>query len=158
MKRHELPRRQFLKSVGAAAIAGPALLARAAEAATPRRPNVLMIVADDQRHDTIVALGNAHIQTPTLDRLARDGFAFTPGAMYGLATASRLCPSRAMFAYGPDALFECRTDLGTFPMLGEVSPESGYDSFGCGKWHNGPKSFTRGFNAGAKYFLGECMK
>ena len=41
-------------------------------------PNILFIFADDQRADTIAALGNTHIQTPNLDRLARRGVAFTP--------------------------------------------------------------------------------
>src|SRR5688572_1145731 len=35
------------------------------------RPNVLFLLADDQRADTIAALGNAHIQTPNLDGLVR---------------------------------------------------------------------------------------
>ena len=34
----------------------------------PRRPNILFILADDQRWDTIGALGNPQIQTPNLDR------------------------------------------------------------------------------------------
>ena len=38
------------------------------------RPNVLFLFADDQRSDTIAVYGNGHIQTPSLDRLARDGF------------------------------------------------------------------------------------
>ena len=33
------------------------------------RPNVLLILADDQRWDTIRALGNSEIRTPNLDRL-----------------------------------------------------------------------------------------
>ena len=36
------------------------------------RPNIVILFADDQRADTIAALGNAHIQTPNLDRLAKD--------------------------------------------------------------------------------------
>ena len=37
------------------------------------RPNVLLIVTDDQRPDTIGAFGNRIIQTPNLDALARRG-------------------------------------------------------------------------------------
>ncbi|HEY1191469.1 MAG TPA: arylsulfatase, partial [Gemmata sp.] len=44
-----------------------------AAAADARGPNVLVLFTDDQRADTIGALGNAHIRTPNLDRLAKRG-------------------------------------------------------------------------------------
>ena len=43
----------------------------------PRKPNVLLFFTDQQRADTIHALGNPVIRTPNLDRLCRDGVAFT---------------------------------------------------------------------------------
>ena len=46
----------------------------AADAA--ERPNVLFLFADDQRADTIAALGNPIIKAPNLDRLVRRGRAF----------------------------------------------------------------------------------
>jgi arylsulfatase len=42
-----------------------------------QRPNILWYCADQQRWDTIRALGNPHVRTPTLDRLVREGVAFT---------------------------------------------------------------------------------
>ena len=41
------------------------------------RPNVLLILTDDQRFDTIHALGNPDIITPNMDWLAARGAAFT---------------------------------------------------------------------------------
>ena len=41
------------------------------------RPNILLIYTDQQRFDTIRALGNGHIHTPNLDRLVGEGVAFT---------------------------------------------------------------------------------
>lgn len=41
------------------------------------RPNILLIYTDQQRFDTIRALGNRHIHTPNLDRLVREGVTFT---------------------------------------------------------------------------------
>ena len=38
-------------------------------AETKRRPNILVILTDDQRYDTINALGNHEIYTPNIDRL-----------------------------------------------------------------------------------------
>jgi arylsulfatase A-like enzyme len=40
-------------------------------------PNILIIYTDQQRYNTIRALGNEYIQTPNLDRLVKEGVAFT---------------------------------------------------------------------------------
>ena len=40
------------------------------------RPNIVMILTDDQRYDAIGYAGNDAIQTPNLDRLARSGLIF----------------------------------------------------------------------------------
>ena len=60
------------------------------------RPHVLLLVSDDQRPDTIHALGNPHIQTPHLDALVRRGTVFTRASC-----AHPLCyPSRAELLTG----------------------------------------------------------
>ena len=41
------------------------------------KPNILFIMTDQQRFDTIGELGNEHIYTLNLDRLVQRGFAFT---------------------------------------------------------------------------------
>src|SRR4029078_12729133 len=51
----------------------PALAASDVPAKTP---NVIFLFADDQRADTIGALGNPHIKTPNLDRLVQSGLVF----------------------------------------------------------------------------------
>lgn len=149
-----LPRRTFLKAVGAAAIAGPSLVRSAARAAAGgRKLNVMMVVADDQRNDTIAALGNGHIRTPHMDRLARDGFAFTRARCMGAQQGAVCVPSRAALHTGR-TLFRVPDNIGSYPMIGDVLQQAGHTSFGCGKWHNGPKSFARGFNAGGNIFFG----
>ena len=40
-------------------------------------PNILWITTDQQRYDTIQALGNEHIHTPNLDRLCAEGTGFS---------------------------------------------------------------------------------
>src|SRR5689334_17768288 len=45
-------------------------------AETGKKPNVIFLFADDQRADTIGALGNPHIKTPNLDQLVHRGFVF----------------------------------------------------------------------------------
>ena len=44
---------------------------------TTTHPNILWICTDQQRYDTLHALGNPHIHTPNLDRLVAEGVAFT---------------------------------------------------------------------------------
>ncbi|MEC9241947.1 MAG: sulfatase-like hydrolase/transferase, partial [Gemmatimonadota bacterium] len=50
---------------------------------TDSRPNILFILADDQRYDTIGALGNSEVSTPNLDALVRSGTAFTSAHIMG---------------------------------------------------------------------------
>lgn len=66
-------RRRFLAGSAALAAAcrAPALQLRSA------RPNILLIYTDQQRHDTIRELGAAWVDTPNIDRLARQGVSFT---------------------------------------------------------------------------------
>ena len=60
------------------------------------QPNILWICTDQQRADTIGALGNPHIRTPNLDALAAQGVAFTRAYCQ-----SPVCtPSRASFLKG----------------------------------------------------------
>lgn len=149
-----LPRRTFLKAAGAAAIAGPAMLRSAARAASGKRKlNLVMVVADDQRNDTIAALGNDHIRTPNMDRLAQDGFAFTRARCMGAQQGAVCVPSRAMLHTGR-TLFHVPDHIGSYPMLGDVLQKAGYTAFGCGKWHNGNQSFARAFDAGESIFFG----
>ena len=61
-----------------------------------RRPNILWLCADQQRYDTIHALGNAVIDTPNLDRLCREGVAFTTAYCQNPVCT----PSRASFLSG----------------------------------------------------------
>src|SRR5699024_346431 len=49
------------------------------ESAVESQPNVLFVMTDQQRFDTIAALGNSSIRTPNMDRLVRRGVNFTNG-------------------------------------------------------------------------------
>ncbi|MDX1982436.1 MAG: sulfatase-like hydrolase/transferase [Bryobacteraceae bacterium] len=71
-------------------------LAASAQAQQPPRPNLLLFRTDQQRYDTIGALGNPHIRTPNLDKLVNDGVAFT-----NTYCQTPICtPSRASFFTG----------------------------------------------------------
>ena len=69
-------------------------------AAAPKRPNILFLFSDDQRFDTIHALGNDQIRTPNLDRLAQAGFVFRNNYVMGSMSGAVCYPSRAMLHSG----------------------------------------------------------
>lgn len=61
-----------------------------------RPPNILWYCTDQQRFDTIGALGNPHVHTPNLDRLVGEGVAFT----HAYCQSPICTPSRASFLTG----------------------------------------------------------
>lgn len=126
-------------------------------ATTVNRPNILFFFADDQRFDTIAALGNSAIRTPNLDRLVARGTSFTDAYIMGGSCGAVCMPSRAML-HTSRSLFHIADQGQAIPpdhaLLGETLRASGYDTFGTGKWHNGPAAFARSFNHGGEIFFG----
>jgi arylsulfatase A-like enzyme len=119
----------------------------------PGSPNILFLFTDDQRFDTIHALGNDHIVTPNMDSLVQNGVTFTHGCIMGSMVGAVCMPSRAMLMSGR-TLFRAPDDLADTLIFPEMLHEEGYTTYGVGKWHNQPASFARGFNCGAKIFFG----
>ncbi len=122
-----------------------------------RRPNILFFFTDDQRFDTIHALGNDQIITPSMDRLVERGVSFTH-AHIPCGTSGAVCmPSRAMLHTGR-TLFHLEGAGESIPpehaTLGETLRAHGYRTFGTGKWHNGPASYHRSFSEGDEIFFG----
>lgn len=155
MKHSSKQRRDFLRRM-AGSVAGAALASQTSWlcAAVDRRPNVLMIVDDDQRNDTIAATGNVHIQTPHLDRLVREGFTFTRARNMGSQVGAVCIAARAMIHTGR-SLFRAPHQMpARVPTMPQTFQKAGYTTFGCGKWHNERPSFARGFSAAASVFFG----
>jgi arylsulfatase A-like enzyme len=118
----------------------------------PQRPqNVLFLLSDDQRADTIRALGNAAIETPSLDRLVREGFAFDRAYCMGSQSGAVCIPSRAMILTGR-TLFRCEErDAHLWP---EAMRRAGFATFVTGKWHNARDWVVRSFASGESIFFG----
>ena len=118
-----------------------------------QKPNILFFFTDDQRFDTIRALGNTDVQTPTLDQLVAQGTTFTHAHIPGGTSGAICMPSRAMLHTGR-TLFHLDGAGQSIPndhiMLGEHLQANGYRTWGTGKWHNGPASFARSFSDGAE--------
>ena len=114
-----------------------------------KKPNVLFIMTDQQRFDTIAALGNSHIHTPNLDRLVRRGFAFENAystcpvcvpARYTIRTG-REPHTTSIYQNGPQAPIEGQApgmEERCGPYLARVMNGLGYRTFGVGKFHTGP--------------------
>ena len=121
------------------------------------KPNILFLFTDDQRFDTIHALGNDQIHTPNLDYLVRNGTAFTNAYIMGGTSPAVCMPSRAMMLTGR-TLFHIDGRGEGIPAAHRILPEhfrqAGYETFGTGKWHNGPESYARSFDTGAQIFFG----
>ncbi|MBL8793916.1 MAG: sulfatase-like hydrolase/transferase [Planctomycetia bacterium] len=128
-------------------------LAAAPTADAPAKPNVLFLFADDQRADTIAALGNPMIQTPNLDRLVKRGVAFDRAYMQGGLQGATCVPSRAMLLSG-QSLFRIDEKLKRDQTWRNAFGKAGYTTFMTGKWHNSPDSIAASFQIARSIFAG----
>jgi len=120
------------------------------------KPNILLLFTDDQRFDTISALGSP-VQTPNLDRLVARGTTFTHAHIPGGTSGAVCMPSRAMLHTGRHLfhLDRCGQRIpDDHTLLGEHFQAQGYTCFGTGKWHNSRPAYARSFNTGAEIFFG----
>jgi arylsulfatase A-like enzyme len=138
-----ITRRSFLK-IGAAS----AVLAKTGrvDAADPPddRLNLLFIMTDQQRADTISALGNSAIDTPALDSLVSRGVSFRQCH----ATSPVCSPSRSTLQTGrwPHSTGVLANDMelpDNETTLGEILSAAGYESGYVGKWHLGKSNQKR---------------
>ncbi len=152
-----ISRRAFLRTVGGSVLLGS--LAEADQAA--RRPNVLLILADDMGFSDLACFGS-EIHTPHLDRLAAGGL-----RMAQFYNAARCCPTRASLLTGlyqhQAGVGQMDGNLGTPQYQGflndqcltiaEVLKGAGYNTYMSGKWHvgnaKGRRPRDRGFD---RYF------
>jgi len=103
---------------------------------THSRPNVLWVCTEHQRYDTIHALASTYIRTPNLDRLTREGVAFT----HAFAQNSVCTPSRSSFLTGRyPSTTRCRQNGQNIPesevLITRELRDMGYDCGLAGKLH-----------------------
>ncbi len=160
---HPMTRRGFLKSVGVCAVA--AQVAGPAAAAVRGKPNVVLIISDDQGYTDYGFMGHKVVRTPHLDRLASQSLVFTRGYV----PTALCCPSLATMCTGlyahqhritgndPVRRNEREAVYKQFvkcPRLPEMLARNGYVSFQSGKWWMGHYSrggFTDGMTVKGRH-------
>jgi len=145
-------RREFLKTAGVGAAAMLVGRVSAQQAPKAGKPNIVMILADDQTYLDSGAYGNKDVKTPNIDRLAAQGMKFER-----CFTATAMCaPTRQQLYTG---IFPVRN--GAYPNHSQVKPGTksivhhlkalGYRVGLVGKSHFGPReSFPFEKVSGAK--------
>lgn len=130
------------------------------------KPNILLLLTDDQRYTAVGGLGIENVSTPTMDALMASGTSFTNSYILGSPHGAVCSPSRAMLMTGrhyfnieptvyaqfsvPDSLRGESKHL-TFP---EYFKANGYHTFATGKQHNGKQWVESGFDEGKSLYLG----
>ncbi len=122
------------------------------------QPNILYIMTDQQRFDTIAALGNQHIHTPNLDRLVHRGISFSnaystcPVCVPARYTIRAGCEPPTMrcfqngFAKPVHDQAENMEDRCGGPYLAKTMRKLGYRTFGIGKFHSNPWNEDLGYD------------
>lgn len=113
---------------------------------TEAAPNIVFVLVDDLRWDDLGCAGNDFVQTPNIDRIAREGVQF----QNAFATTPLCSPSRGSILTGQFAHLHGITDntergeqshrLKTFP---QVLQQAGYETAYLGKWHMGNDNTRR---------------
>ncbi len=150
-------RREFLKKIGTYGVSLPLF------PQTRKRPNVIVIMTDDQGYGDFSCHGNPVLKTPNMDKLHGESVRFTD-----FHSAPMCTPTRGQLMTGVDALKNRATSVTAgravlrrdLPTMADVFRKAGYRTGLFGKWHLGDnypyRPMDRGFET-AKYHLGFGM-
>jgi arylsulfatase A-like enzyme len=143
-------RREFMVSAGAFA-ASMAGVATSSERETRRRPNVVLILTDDQGYGDLSAHDNPYLETPNLDRLHREAVRFERFHVCPVCTPTRASLMTGRYNFRTRAI---DTYLGRAMMdpgemtVAELLRDAGYRTGIFGKWHLGDNYPMRAMDQG----------
>ncbi len=105
------------------------------------RPNLLLIMTDQQTHDAMSCAGNPWLKTPAMDSLAAGGVRFaqcyTP---YPVCSPARSSVFTSRMPHETGVRVNGKAIRSGMPTMGEIFRDAGYETVYGGKWHL-PRSF-----------------
>lgn len=105
------------------------------------KPNIIVIFTDDQRYNTIHALGNSQVITPNLDGLVQGGTVFTHAYNMGAWNGAVCVASRAMLLTGMSVWDVKKQEKDYSSLIAKQGfwpqqlKSAGYETYMTGKWH-----------------------
>src|SRR5262245_18450113 len=116
-----------------------------------RRPNIILILADDLGYETICANGGTSYKTPAIDRMAAGGMRFQNAYAHPLCTPSRVALMTGRYNFRNYTSFgELQLGEKTF---GNMLRDAGYKTCLVGKWQLSERDFQAPFHFGVEEYL-----
>jgi arylsulfatase len=139
--------RRVMTAICVAAVYSGALSAPRLQAESSKRPNIVLIMADDMGYSDLGCFGG-EIRTPNLDQLAEDGLRFTNFYSENMCWVSRAAMLTGVYHKASMVNGSLHPRCTT---LAEALRPNGYQTFMSGKWHLAGKPYhvypvDRGFN------------
>ena len=139
------PRSFLLRLALAALITNHFLLITSHAAASPKRPNILLIYADDQSYKTVGCYPESFpwVKTPNIDRLAAAGVRFHAAYLGAWCMPSRAAMLTGRHPHGVESMrMEGKYPASAYdpkqtPFWPAALRQSGYHTAQIGKWHTG---------------------
>ena len=127
-------RREFLRA-GSAVVGAPAM-ARLAQAAPTRRPNIIFLLADQLRYQSCGYAGDSLARTPNIDAMARDGMNFRQMVSHmPVCSAYRASLFTGKYTTSTGMVINELRMNPDHRCLGHVLADGGYETGYIGKWH-----------------------
>jgi len=115
--------------------------AAASASAQTARPNVLLIMTDQQAWNTLSTASNPWLTTPAMDAIAREGLRVENAyCTYPVCSPSRSSVFTGRMPHETGVRGNNAAIAAGIPTMGEIFRESGYETVYAGKWHL-PKGF-----------------